>query len=482
MSLSGAIDAARSGLQINGLRADIVANNVANAATPGYVRRSLVLSEQLVAGDSNGVRAEGIARSQDAVLTAQRRAAGSDLAQANVLSSAWQTISARLGDTAEGTGLFQHFADFERGLRNAVAAPESSADLNVTLSAAQSIIGEFHALTDMVANQRKEADRAISDGVLEVNAALKDIERLNGEIASAGEFTNRAAGLKDERQRALDTVAEYMPLQVIERDRGRVDVLTQEGVYLVAGTAKQLEFEVSTAFQAGQTVETGDLSRLTVEGVDLTPGATSYGAVSSGLFGALFTLRDQDLPGFQAQLDTLAGDLIGRLSADSIDPTKTPGDPGLFVDSAGTGDPGLAGRIALNPAVDPAQGGEAWRLRDGLEAAAPGPTGYADILQGLLDGVTTVNAIDESGIQGAFSSTELVGHFASLTGQKRVGYEAVLSSTTAQHAMLRDAEQAQTAVDTDAEMQDLLLIEQAYAANARVIQVANEMLNRLMEL
>jgi hypothetical protein len=44
------------------------------------------------------------------------------------------------------------------------------------------------------------------------------------------------------------------------------------------------------------------------------------------MFGALFTLRDTDLPAFSDQLDTLAGDLIARLSDDAIDPTKTPGD------------------------------------------------------------------------------------------------------------------------------------------------------------
>ena len=39
-----------------------------------------------------------------------------------------------------------------------------------------------------------------------------------------------------------------------------------------------------------------------------------------------------------------------------------------------------------------------------------------------------------------------------------------------------------TGVDVDAQMQDLLLIEQAYAANARVIEIASQMIDRLMEI
>jgi flagellar hook-associated protein 1 FlgK len=46
VSLSSAIYAARSGLQVSSLRAEIVATNVANATTPGYVRRSVTLSER----------------------------------------------------------------------------------------------------------------------------------------------------------------------------------------------------------------------------------------------------------------------------------------------------------------------------------------------------------------------------------------------------------------------------------------------------
>jgi len=93
-----------------------------------------------------------------------------------------------------------------------------------------------------------------------------------------------------------------------------------------------------------------------------------------------------------------------------------------------------------------------------------------------------VSTISSNGLVGVFSSTDMVAQFASLTGQKRVQNESVLSSTAAQHTMLRDAEQAENGVDIDAQMQSLLLVEQAYAANARVIEIASQMINRLMEI
>ncbi|MCF6329640.1 MAG: flagellar hook-associated protein FlgK [Henriciella sp.] len=482
MSLSSAIQAARSGLQINGLRADNVATNIANATTPGYVRRSVILSETLVGGATTGVQATGIARSQDYALTAQRRALSSDLAQANVVSSAWQSVSARLGDATGTSGLFQTFANFESNLANAVTSPESGTDALAVLSSARAIIHEFKNLADMATNMRSEADREIAGGVRAVNVALEQVEELNSRIAGVDRSSSQAAALFDERQRVLDTIAEYLPIQTIERDSGTIDILSREGVFLLAGTARVIEFDPSIAFGPEQTLASGTLSGLSVDGTALTPGTASYSAISSGLFGALFSLRDQDIPAFNAQLDALADNLVTRMSSDAIDPTKTPGEYGLFVESQPPGTPGLAGRLSLNAALDPEQGGEVWRLRDGLGAGAPGPSGDASILQNLLNAVTAVESVDSNGIQGVFSSSEMVAHFSSMTGQTRLHHETVLSSTVSQHAMLSEAEQAKSGVDIDTQLQDLLLIEQAYAANARVIEAASQMINRLMEI
>lgn len=482
MSLSSAIYSARSGLQVSSLRADIVATNVANATTPGYVRRSVTLSETIVDGRSAGVRSDGVARASDNAIKTQRRELTSDLAQASVLSSTWKSISARVGDTVSGTGIFKSFSTFETALSRAVASPESTTVASSLLEAARGITRELNSLSEMVEIQRGEADREIADGVDVVNTALAKIEELNTRLARINRTSGEAAALIDERQRTLDTIAEYLPIQTVDRDAGAIDVLTTEGVFLVAGRARQIEFTPSAAFSPSDTLAGGALSGMSVEGVDITPGAASFGAVSGGLFGALFTLRDQDLPALSLQLDTIANDLITRLSDDTLDPTKTPGDQGIFVDPDAAAGAGLAGRISLNAAIDPEQGGATWRLRDGLGAAAEGPRGNNTILSALYDAVSSVRSINANGLEGAYSSTELAAQLASVTGQKRIQHESVMSSTQTQHAILVEAEQNETGVDIDAQMQDLILVEQAYAANARVIEVASQMIRILMEL
>ncbi|WP_300424377.1 flagellar hook-associated protein FlgK [uncultured Hyphomonas sp.] len=482
MSISHAINAAQSGLKVSGLRADIVATNVANASTPGYVRRSVLVDETLLGGRTSGVAASGISRSADSALSAERRSISSDVAQSSLMSSTWQVLSSRIGDDAEGTGLFSKFSKFEAALSASVTSPESSTQLAALLDSANAVVTELNNLSQLVSQQRSEADREIADGVNVVNAALKQVEELNGLLAGMDRSTSQAAALMDDRDRTLDTIAEYLPIEAIPRDGGVVDVITVEGVYLVAGTAKQLEFSPANSFGADMTLDNGALSGLSVNGQELTPGASSYAAISSGMFGALFTLRDTDLPNFGAQLDTIANDLVTRLSDDSIDPTKVPGEFGLFVDTGTPGDPGLAGRIDLNAQVDPAQGGSLWRLRDGIGAAVEGPPGDNSILSAMSNAFTKIQSMNSNGIQGGFSATELVAHVASLTGQTRISHESVLSSASTQHDLLIEAELSETGVDIDSQMQDLLAIEQAYAANARVIEIANQMMQKLMEI
>ena len=100
----------------------------------------------------------------------------------------------------------------------------------------------------------------------------------------------------------------------------------------------------------------------------------------------------------------------------------------------------------------------------------------------MVDALTEIRSINENGIQGSFTATQLSAHLSSMVGQTRIAHDSVLASTTAQHTIAFEAEQSLTAVDVDAQMQELLLIEQAYAANARVIQVASQMIQRLMDL
>ena len=71
--------------------------------------------------------------------------------------------------------------------------------------------------------------------------------------------------------------------------------------------------------------------------------------------------------------------------------------------------------------------------------------------------------------------------FFSKIGSRRLISERNFSFENARYEALKQAELSD-GVDTDQEMQNLLLIEQAYSANAKVIQTVDEMMQTLLRL
>ena len=203
-----------------------------------------------------------------------------------------------------------------------------------------------------------------------------------------------------------------------------------------------------------------------------------------GSLAAQFAVRDSLAPEAQAKLDALARDLLERFSDPAVDPTLALGAPGLFTDNGqafvASNEPGLAQRLRLNAAIDPRQGGNLWHLRDGVNAAAPGPPGNASGLVALQSALGTART-PASGqfMTGARSFSALHGDMLSSMVAQRLTGETEASYAAARADALTQMELGQ-GVDTDQEMQSLLLIEQAYTANAKVVQTIGQLIETLL--
>ena len=484
MSISSALISANSGLSAASKRASVVSNNIANALTPGYARREVSVSENVVNGQGGGIRVDGVRRAADQALTADRRVADGAVGRDQTVATTYASFNSALGEPGDPFSLFTQYQNLESSLRSLSQTPESQTLQAQTLDAAKSLTATFNQLSEQAQTTRRNADAEIARQVDQVNSALKQIEKLNSDISTAGAGGRDIAALEDQRQRLIDEVAAIIPVREVPRSNGKVDLMTDEGVFLIAGSAREIEFTPSGSITPDMTYSGGALSGLSVEGTNLTPGDGGL-TVRGGTMAGLFEVRDQIAPEFQAQIDALARDLIERF--ENIDPTLSPGDPGLFTDAGAAFDPstqtGLAGRISVNAAVDPDQGGEIWRLRDGLGASAEGPSAANDAILAMLDSLTGLRAPPAgTGLSGEMSAAEAAAGVTSLVGTSRITAETQLATSSARAQSLTEAELAATAVDTDQELQKLILIEQAFAANARVIQTADEMLRTLMEI
>ncbi len=481
MSLSTSLSNAVSGLTATARSAEVVSTNVANAMTEGYARREILLSSRSIGGIGSGVQVDGVHRVVDAALMATRRISDGALAGVSVTAGFYARMEMVLGTPDQPGSLSARVAGLETALMESVARPESDARLTVVLSSAKDVIQALNAAGKEVQAQRSAADQAIARDVATLNDSLSRIEELNRTIAKTLNSGRDASGLLDQRQQLIDRVSEIVPVREIEREFGRVALYTPGGALLLDGPAPEIGFTPVNAVMADMSLANGALSGLTLNGRAMTDNQ-----IAGGRLAANFALRDDDGPAMQAALDAVARDLVMRFQDPATDPTLTPGAAGLFTDGGGAFDPldelGLAGRLAINALVDPAQGGDLWRLRDGIGAAAPGPVGEGRQLDRMVAALSESLAAASGPFgPGSRSFGGLAGALISVVGTSRNLAEADQGYQAARLGELRMLE-ARNGVDTDDELQRLLLIERAYAANARVISAVDEMMMAILRI
>lgn len=484
MSISGALSNALTGLTTAARSAEVVSSNLANVLTDGYGRREVSLSSR-IAGSTGGVAIDGVIRNVDPALLSDRRFADADFANAQTNNNFLQRVEGLLGTPEDNHSLSAGLAKFESSLVEAASRPDLNERLNDVFLRAQDVSNTLNRVSDGVQELRVEADRDIASSVDRLNAALSEVRDLNVRISSAQVQGKETASLQDLRQRTIDEIGQIVPIREVPRDRGAVALFTPGGAVLVDSTAATLDFTTTNVIMPHMTQANGMLSGLTINGIPVrTDSATS--PIKGGSLGALFEIRDETGVEVQTQIDGVARDLVERYQDVTVDPTLGAADPGLFTDQGAFFDPlnevGLSGRLSINALVDPDAGGGVWRLRDGIGAAVPGPVGDASLLQSMYGAVNVLRVPASGGFGSASrSAADLTASLLSQAGSSRQVGENSLSFATARLDELKTQELSD-GVDSDYEIQRLMLIEQAYAANARMIETVDEMMQTLLRL
>jgi flagellar hook-associated protein 1 FlgK len=329
-----------------------------------------------------------------------------------------------------------------------------------------------------------EADRGIAADVQTLNDSLSRVAGMDNRIIAMTARGEDTGALQDERQRLIDTLADIVPLREVPRPDGRAALVTTGGLILLDGRAATFAFTPTRTIAAEFTLAAGDLSGLTVDGQPVALNAPP-GLMDGGALAARFAIRDAEAPAAQAALDTLARDVVERLADPTLDPTRPAAAPGLLTDGGSAFDPaaetGLAGRLAVNPLVDPAAGGALFRLRDGLGAILPGPVGDGALFTRATGLLAAPRVTAGTGLPaGTRTLQDLSADVLSRAATRRLAAEGQEAAAAAEAVTLRDAVAA-GGVNTDAEMQRLLALEQAYAANARVLAVVDALFAELLE-
>ncbi|MDM7255264.1 MAG: flagellar hook-associated protein FlgK [Paracoccus sp. (in: a-proteobacteria)] len=483
MGISGAISNAVSGLTAVGRGTQVVSSNLSNALTPGYGKREIQLSPRVYGNSGGGVRVDGISRAvSDSALAAMRLSSAS-YGESETRASYAARVEKLVGTATDPGSLGAQVAQLDKTLTDAISRPDSEVRLNSAVNAARDLVNTINGIGRGIEQLRTDADSQIATQVDTLNSAFEQVEDLNRKIVTELARTGDAASLMDQRQKVIDDISSILPIKALPREYGRIALFTEAGQPLLDGSKPfRIGFNPAGIVTAEMSIEDGTLSGLTLDGE--APAAVQIKSLMGGTLGALFGARDSTSVKMQASIDAFAQELHARFNDASMDPSLPPGGPGLFSDNGhlATATPGLALKLSLNPSVDPNQSGAVWRLRDGIGATAQGPAGNSTLLAALSTKLNQ-NTVPTSPALGTSSQSlsTIAGSLMTNAASARVLADAAQSRSAANHSATTQAVLAE-GVDTDREMENLLMLEKAYAANARVIQTAFDMLDNILRI
>ncbi len=485
MTLTSALDIARSGLSVRSGQTAVVSRNIVGAEE-ALTSRKLA---NVVTAPGGGVRLASITRVADSALLAHMLAANSSAGQQRSIVDALNRMDATVLDPeldASPAALIGKLVD---AIQLYSAAPHDVVAARSAVAAAGDVAQALNSATDTVQALRQNADADIASTVNRLNDLLAQFEAVNRATVDGTRAGADVTDYLDNRDRLLVAISEEVGIRTVVRADNDMAIFTDSGVTLFETKARAITFAptlIYTAATVGNAVF--------ADGVQIT-GAPGGMVTGAGRLAGLTAVRDEIATAYQSQLDEIARGLIEAFaeSDQSVVPAL-PDAPGLFtypgavtVPPTGLHMVGLAGMIGINPSVDPGQGGDATRLRDGGIAGPAynynpgGAASFSGRLQEILDRMAEHRAFDPAA-QLADSAT-VVGFAASSVAwlqEARSVANAEADYRTTLYEQSSEALSNTTGVNLDQEMLMMLDLERSYQATSRLIAIIDDMYRALL--
>ena len=321
MGLSQALSAALAGVNTTQKSLSVIAGNVANANTPGYVDESVNQTE-LASGGLAGVSVDfaGINRNLNTLLQGQLWTETSGASYADLAAQYYQELQPIYGTPGSSSSFDAIYSTFTTAVQALAANPSAATAQSTVIGAAQALTQNLNAMTGTIQQLRTQAEQSIAGDVTTANTLLQQIAQINGKLEGTTQLDSAAAALEDQRGQAVTQLAQLMNVTIVQNPDNQVSVFTGTGQQLVGGPqASQLSFDNAGTLSA-TSLWNADPSQDNAGTITVTtPGGPSTdliasGAIRSGQLAALLQMRDATLPQAQSQLDEFANQMAQALS------------------------------------------------------------------------------------------------------------------------------------------------------------------------
>ncbi len=427
-----------------------IQNNIGNANTPGYADENLVLQSDSFdpqAGVYGGVSVASLQSTRSEYLEQNVRneqtLLGSAQQQATDLAPLQSifNLTSSSGISGSLTAFFNSFSALS------VSPNDSVARQNV-LNTAGALATSFNQAASSISTTTANVQSETVNSVAAINTIATDLATLNQDFAATGDVGN--AGLAAQKNADLESLSQIANFTVVPTNDGQVNVyLGGQTPLVMNGQA----YQVSANFSGPQTV------------IEDSQGNDVTAQMTGGQLGAELGETNTTLPGYTAQLNTLAqtlADAVNNQLNAGVDQGGNPPANDLFTYTAASG---TAYTLAVNPLM----------TTSGIAAAAPAdPGGNGNAL--ALASLGTAQTV------GNYTFTQAFGNLGQTVG---TDISNAQNNTTEQQSLLTQAQSARSAVQgvsLDTEAAKLLQFEQSYDAVAKVVSTLNDLTTSLMNM
>lgn len=405
-----------------------ISDNVSNAQTPGYARRSTRIEDGTVI------------RYADEWRNNESRIASGLSAQASTRLS-WLESAERALDDGE-TGIGQRVGAVFNRAEELAADPNSTARRSAYLQSIDDAAIAFRTTATGLKGASDGIAQQAQQTVTSLNSDLKGLLNVNQTLLATPQGTSGYASLLDQRDRILTNMAKAIPVDVSFDFRGVATVR-------LSGTGEMLANPDAVGSMNVTTAADGTLSFTATRPDGTTSEIVPSGGTFAGMSSAAADIAEQ-----RAEVDVLAtnfANLINSNQANGKTKAGTAGAPLIDI--------GAEGAMTI-AAMDV-----------GVEAIAT-----ADNTAENANLIALNAARRDSGIEAGW--TAVVSNHA----QKVQSAKLVQESSQSRSEAADEARDQLSGVDLDREAVELMRLQQSYEAAARVLQVAREMLQSINQI
>lgn len=425
-----------------------IGQNVSNADTPGYTRRTVTLTENyagnggLTSTDStqfNGVSTASVNRAWNDYQAQAARSAAGDAGSADAIYTWLSNAETALNDTANGVGQ-SATAFFSAGTALA-GDPSSTANKQSFLSTLGQTATAFNTTASSLASVSSGIATDATTTVQSINSTLDQIDKINLQLKSAQTGSSQAADLMDQRDGLLDSLSSNIGINVSLDDKGAATVT-------LANTSQQLTASVGTA-GTRFAITSGANGALALQAIQngASTSVTNPGGKLGGLVQSASTVADR-----RSQLDKMASDFTAAVNAWQAQGQTTSGAAGGAL---------LSGTTAATIKITTSD----------TNAIASASTGASN---GNLLTLSTLRG--STGVEQSWSS------MVTVQGQTVASAKSADTAASSVASSTMDARNATSGVDLNTEAAELIRYQQAYSGAAKVIQTAQQTMQSILDL